>query len=166
MIREVIPAANLATLLFTMCLNFCGVLAGPSVLPGFWIFMYRANPFTYLIQGILSTGLANTEVICATEEYLHFDPPSGETCGTFMKEYMSTAGGYLTDSNATSGCLYCQMASTNDFLTSVNSFFSQRWRNFGIFIAFIAINIILTVAFYFWARVPKGNREKKKVKKD
>ena len=28
-------AANLATLLFTMCLNFCGVLAGPDVLPGF-----------------------------------------------------------------------------------------------------------------------------------
>ena len=28
-------AANLATTLFTLCLMFCGVLAGPNVIPGF-----------------------------------------------------------------------------------------------------------------------------------
>ena len=33
-------AANLANLLFSLCLMFCGVLAGPSQLPRFWIFMY------------------------------------------------------------------------------------------------------------------------------
>ncbi|KAK6461711.1 multidrug resistance protein [Scheffersomyces coipomensis] len=159
-------AANLATLLFTMCLNFCGVLAGPEVLPGFWIFMYRANPFTYLIQGLLSTGLANTNVVCAAEELVVFNPPSGDTCGTYMAPYISLAGGYLTDSNATSGCQFCQMGSTNAFLASVNSYFSERWRNFGIFLAFIVINIILTIIFYWAARVPKGNREKKKAKKD
>ncbi|KAK6201120.1 multidrug resistance protein [Scheffersomyces amazonensis] len=159
-------AANLATLLFTMCLNFCGVLAGPDVLPRFWIFMYRCNPFTYLIQAILSTGLANTNVICAPEEYLVFDAPSGQTCGTFMQSYMSMAGGYLTDANATSGCRYCQMASTNAFLSSVNAIYSERWRNYGIFIAFIFFNIILTVIFFYLARVPKGNREKKKAAKN
>ncbi|KAK6461712.1 multidrug resistance protein [Scheffersomyces coipomensis] len=159
-------AANLATLLFSMCLNFCGVLAGPKVLPGFWIFMYRCNPFTYLVQGILSTGLANTKVICATEELLLFNPPSGETCGTYMAPYMKLAGGYLTDTGATSGCQYCQMNSTNDYLASVNAYFSERWRNFGIFIVFIAFNIILTIIFYWAARVPKGNREQKKAKKD
>lgn len=158
-------AANVANLLFIMCLNFCGVLAGPSVLPGFWIFMYRANPFTYLVQAMLSTGLANTEVVCSTREFLTFNPPSGETCLEYMADYISAAGGYLKNPSATSNCEFCQMKETNAFLASVNSYYSERWRNFGIFVAFIAINMILTVFFYWLARVPKGNREKKKQKK-
>ena len=50
-------AGNIAQLLFSLTLIFCGVLAGPSVLPGFWIFMYRVSPFTYLVDGMLSTGM-------------------------------------------------------------------------------------------------------------
>ncbi|CUM64242.1 uncharacterized protein PRCAT00001837001 [Priceomyces carsonii] len=159
-------AANLAVMLFTMCLNFCGVLAGPDVLPGFWIFMYRCNPFTFLIQGLLSTGLANTHVTCSDAELLVMNPPSGQTCGQYMENYMKLAGGYLVDSDATKNCQYCQMNSTNDFLKLVNSLFSERWRNFGIFIAFIAANILLTTFLYWLSRVPKGNREKKKKKQE
>lgn len=155
-------AANLATLLFTMCLNFCGVLAGPDVLPGFWIFMYRCSPFTYFIQGMLSTGLANTNAECSKAEFLHFKPNEGQSCGEYMSDYIKQAGGYLVDEKASSECQFCPMASTNDFLASVNSFYDERWRNWGIFICFIAINIILTIFFYWLARVPKGNREKKK----
>ena len=32
---------NIANLLFSLSLIFCGVLASPQTLPGFWIFMYR-----------------------------------------------------------------------------------------------------------------------------
>ncbi|KAK6461714.1 multidrug resistance protein [Scheffersomyces coipomensis] len=159
-------AGNLSTFLFTMCTNFCGVLAGPEFFPRFWIFLYRCNPMTYLMQSILSTGLANTHVLCAKEEFLHFHPPSGQTCGAYMQPYIDTFGGYLTDVNATDACSFCRMDSTNQYLATVNSYFSQRWRNFGIFMAFIVINIILTIILYWLARVPKGNREQKKAKKD
>lgn len=161
-------AANLATLLFTMCLNFCGVLAGPDVLPGFWIFMYRCLPFTYLIQGMLAAGLANTNVVCAKNEYLTFEPASGKTCEEYMKTYMSQAGGYLRSPQATTNCEFCQMSDTNVFLSSVSTKYLERWRNFGIFICFIAINMIGTVIFFYLARVPKGNREKtdKKTKEE
>lgn len=159
-------AANLANLLFIMCLNFCGVLAGPKVLPGFWIFMYRVSPFTYLVQGMLSTGLAGTKVECRPGELLTIEPPLGQTCDQFMGPYMQFAGGYLTNGNATSGCEFCQIATTDAFLASVSSIYSERWRNFGILISFIAINIIGAVFFYWLARVPKGTREKKKQKKE
>ena len=66
--------ANLASLLFLLCLMFCGVLASLSLLPGFWIFMYRCNPFTYFIQGVLSTSLANTEVVWSKKELLLITP--------------------------------------------------------------------------------------------
>ncbi|CUM65810.1 uncharacterized protein PRCAT00003458001 [Priceomyces carsonii] len=154
-------AANLANLCFTLCLIFCGVMAPVSSLPGFWIFMYRLSPFTYLIQGVLSTGLANADIQCSSREFLHFVPPGGETCGKYMADYIKVAGGYLKDSSATDECQFCTMSSTNSFLASISSYYDQRWRNFGIFICFIAFNIIGTVFFYWLARVPKGNREKK-----
>lgn len=41
-------AAALSTLLFTITLQFNGVLQTPTALPGFWIFMWRVSPFTYV----------------------------------------------------------------------------------------------------------------------
>lgn len=155
-------AANLATMLFTLCLLFCGVLATSDAMPGFWIFMYRISPFTYLVQGTLGTGLANNKVTCSQSELLTFNTPEGQTCGEYTKNFMNHFGGYLMDQSSTNICEYCQMASTNDFLRSINVYFDERWRDLGIFIAFIAINIIGTIFFYWLARVPKGNREKRR----
>jgi ATP-binding cassette subfamily G (WHITE) protein 2 (PDR) len=154
-------AANLAVMLFTMCLNFCGVLAGPDVLPGFWIFMYRCNPFTYLIQGILATGLAKAPVTCSPEEYVSLVHPLGQTCQEFLALYISVAGGYISDPSSTTNCNYCQMKSTDAFLKTINASYGDRCRNFGIFNAFTVFNIIMTVFFYWLLRVPKGTREKK-----
>ncbi|KAI5949437.1 hypothetical protein KGF57_004647, partial [Candida theae] len=69
-------AANLSVILFTMCMTFCGVLKTGEQLPRFWIFMYRANPVTYFIQGMLATGLANTAVQCGRTELLAIIPPN------------------------------------------------------------------------------------------
>lgn len=154
-------AANLAVMLFTMCLNFCGVLAGPDYMPGFWIFMYRFNPLTYMVQGVLSSSLANTEVHCDDSELLRFPPVDGQTCGEYMQSYMSSAGGNLLNPNSTSQCQFCPMSNTNEFLAGINAPYSERWRNFGIFIAFIVFNIIMTIFFYWLARVPKRSRQKK-----
>lgn len=151
-------AANLASMLFTACLTFCGVLAGPKVLPGFWIFMYRCNPFTYLISTMLSIGLADSSVSCSSTEYLKFAPPSGKTCQEYMLPYMQAAGGYLEGSTkySTTECSFCTIANTNVFLKSVSIDPKNKGRDLGIFSAFIFINMIGTVFFYWLARVPKG----------
>ncbi|RCK65837.1 Multidrug resistance protein CDR1 [Candida viswanathii] len=156
-------AANLANLMFSLCLIFCGVLAGPDQLPGFWIFMYRCNPLTYLIQAILSTALANSRVQCSPHEYVQINPPSNQTCEDFMGPFAAMVGGYVVTEQDT--CLYCPMDETNTFLKSVNAIFSERYRNYGIFVAFIMVNIIFAIFFYWLARVPKGNRESKQVKR-
>ena len=152
-------AANLATILFTMCLNFCGVLKPGDKLPRFWIFMYRANPFTYMVQGILATALANSKVVCSKAELLDLNPPEGYSCRAFLQPYVDSTGGYILDKD---GCQLCPMSSTNTFLDSINASYSERWRNFGLVIVFIAINIVLTGFFYWLARVPKGDRQKVK----
>ncbi|RSL89934.1 ZEB2-regulated ABC transporter 1 [Fusarium floridanum] len=155
---------NIANLLFMMCLIFCGVLAPPSSLPRFWIFMYRVSPFTYLVSAILSTAVANTNAECAPNEYIQFPPPSGKTCEEYMDPYMSKAGGYLTDPNNTSECTYCTIGDTNLFLASVQSDYGDRWRNFGLMWVYIIFNIFGALALYWLVRVPKNKKGKKQKK--
>ena len=161
-IADAETGGNLANLMFSLCLIFCGVLQTPQALPGFWIFMYRVSPFTYLVDGMLSTGVANQEVTCASNEYVHFNAPSGETCGTYMQPYISAAGGYLRDPNATGECDFCTYASTNVFLEGVSASYGNSWRNFGILWAFIGVNVCGAVFFYWLARVPKKAKKSKK----
>ncbi len=140
-IADAETAANIANLLFSLSLIFCGVLASPQALPGFWIFMYRVSPFTYLVDAMLSTAVSNTAAICASNEYLHFNPPSGETCAMYMVSYIAQTGGYLQNPHATSNCSYCQIGNTNAFLSAVSSNPNIAWRNFGIFFVYIIASL-------------------------
>ncbi|KAI1497952.1 ABC-2 type transporter-domain-containing protein [Biscogniauxia marginata] len=159
---------NVANLLFNMCLIFCGVLANPDTLPRFWIFMYRVSPFTYLVSAMLSTGVANTNVECASTEYLTFDPALGQTCETYMAPQIDQLGGYLKagTENLTEGCVYCSVKDTNTYLASVLSNYEDRWRNFGILWAYIIFNIFGALFLYWLTRVPKGSKKEKKTKKE
>ncbi|KAL4871208.1 hypothetical protein BDV12DRAFT_206795 [Aspergillus spectabilis] len=151
---------NLANLIFSLCLIFCGVLAGPSQLPGFWIFMYRVSPFTYLVSAMLSTGVSGTTASCEQVEYLTLTPPDNTTCYNFMEPFRIVNGGYLQNPNATSDCTFCQISSTDTFLAAVQSNFDDAWRNFGLMWVYIAFNIAGAIFIYWLARVPKGSKNK------
>ncbi|KAL8995486.1 MAG: hypothetical protein Q9169_004780 [Polycauliona sp. 2 TL-2023] len=154
-------AGNILNLLFTLALIFCGVLATPTVLPGFWIFMYRVSPFTYLVSGVLSVGLANAHISCGPEELLRFSPPSPSTCSEYLAPYIETYGGYLTPGslNSTMECVFCTGSDTNVFLESVSAVYGDRWRNLGIFCVYIVFNAAAAVGLYWLARVPKARKE-------
>ncbi|OJD40803.1 abc transporter [Diplodia corticola] len=153
---------NLANLLFMLTLIFCGVLATKEQLPGFWIFMYYMSPFTYLISGMLSTAVADSEVTCASNEYLRFDPAGDQTCSEYIQPYsMATGGGYMLNPNATSDCQYCAMSSTNQFLAQIDIYFKDAWRNFGIMWVYCVFNVVAAVFIYWLARVPKKSNKKK-----
>ncbi len=130
--------------------------------------MYRLSPFTYLVSGMLSTILANARVICADVEYLHFDPPANHTCASYLAPYISAAGGYVLDGDATADCHFCSLADTNAFLASFHSYYADRWRNLGILAAFVVTNAIGAVGLYWLWRVPKGGgvRRVKRVKEE
>ena len=124
--------------------------------------MYRVSPFTYLVSGMLSTGVANAVVTCSSSELTIFVPPSGHTCGTYLANYIDLAGGAIYNPDATSGCQFCSATSTNSFLKSVSIDFSDRWRNFGLIWVYIAFNIIACILVYWLVRVPKGEKREKK----
>ncbi|KAJ4303905.1 Multidrug resistance protein [Collariella sp. IMI 366227] len=153
---------NIANLLFSLCLIFCGVLANPSTMPKFWIFMYRVSPFTYIVSAMLSTAVANTEVVCAANEFIEFKPTEGKSCGEYMQPWIKEFGGYLQDPSAMDNCSFCKIKETNAFLAGVGSDYADRWRNFGIIFAFIIFNIFGALFIYWLVRVPKKKLGKKK----
>lgn len=47
--------------------------------------------------------------------------------------------GQLLNPNATSNCEYCRFAKGDAYLATLNMYWSQRWRNFGIFCALVPL---------------------------
>ena len=135
------------------------MLVTPSQMPGFWIFLHRASPLPYFVSAVLSTGLANVNVACAANEYTVLSPPEGQTCGEYMAEHITVAGGYVLDPETTRDCSYCKIKDSNAFLAAVSSDYGQRWRNFGIVWVYIAFNIVAAMGLYWLVRMPKGKKK-------
>lgn len=156
-------ASALSNILFIMMYAFCGILAGPDALPGFWIFMYRVNPFTYLVSSLLSATLGDAPMHCADNEILSFFAPSGMSCGEYMQDYRSAHGGYLLnpDARGSDECNFCSLEYTNQYLAGLNVNFANRWRDFGLLWVYIVVNTVGAIAFYWIFRVPKGKKAKK-----
>ena len=125
--------------------------------------MYHLSPYTYLIGGLVGQGrdqitffqmtrvfyllcphaaVGRGPIQCAQKELVTVEPPSGTTCTDFLRAFIANKGGSVSNPGATSGCLFCSSATTDEFLgPRFNIFYTQRWRNLAIFCAYIAFNV-------------------------
>lgn len=101
--------------------------------------------------------LSGRQVVCAEAETSVFNPPSGETCQSYMAAYLTQAPGTLQNPEATSDCRYCALSVADEYLGSSNIFWSERWRNFGLLWAYIAFNIAVATFLYYFFRVRKSS---------
>jgi ABC-type multidrug transport system permease subunit len=82
-------------------------------------------------------------VVCKEAEFNTFTAPAGQTCGDYMSDFFAAGGaGYLAN-NQTSDCSYCAYSVGDQFYEPLGISFDTRWRDFGIFTAFIGSNLIL-----------------------
>ncbi|KAJ4150562.1 hypothetical protein LMH87_011307 [Akanthomyces muscarius] len=161
---------NVSNLFYTMMLIFCGVISTKEQLPAFWRWMLTVSPFRYMVSGLLSTGVANTVVVCADNEILVMQPYENQTCQQYLGAYASDMGGSILNGGATSDCQFCPYSTTNGYLANLNSYYSDRWTYFGVIWIYVAFNIAAALFFYWLARVPKnkfkkGEESQKPVKK-
>jgi ABC-type multidrug transport system ATPase subunit/ABC-type multidrug transport system permease subunit len=129
------------TIIFSL---FCGVAIPKPQMPGFWrAWLYQLDPFTRLIGGMVVTELHGRDVFCSPAELNHFQAPSNLTCGEYMKPFFENGGnGYLVD-EATQSCKYCAYKIGDQFYAAFSMYFDHRWRDLGIFVAFIGSNLII-----------------------
>lgn len=73
---------------------------------------------------------------CSATEIHILSAPSGQTCQSYMSQYISRAGGYLLNPTASTNCQFCSRDSTDTFLLvfgpcgismDVTDAPSQRW---------------------------------------
>jgi ABC-type multidrug transport system permease subunit len=123
---------------------FCGVTIPKPAMPGFWrAWLYELDPFTRLIGGMIVTELHDRPVECTSLEYNRFTAPDGQDCGSYMADFFSNgAPGYILD-NATSMCEYCAYKVGDQFYEPLGYEYGNRWRDLGIFMAFIGSNLII-----------------------
>jgi ABC-type multidrug transport system permease subunit len=50
------------------------------------------------------------------------------------------------------------LSNADQYLSSSNIYWSERWRNFGIVWAFVIFNLAMAVALYYTFRVKKWNK--------
>ncbi|KEQ91070.1 hypothetical protein AUEXF2481DRAFT_70340 [Aureobasidium subglaciale EXF-2481] len=146
-------AGAVATLLFSLTMIFNGVFQPPQALPGFWIFMYRISPLTYIVGAVAGTGLHGRAVRCSTAEMKNFSPPAGSNCGAYLSTYLVDAAGQLTNPEAETNCQYCPLTIADQFLGVSEIKWSERWRNVGIVFAYILFNIMATFGLYYVFKV-------------
>ncbi|SPO02034.1 probable ATP-binding multidrug cassette transport protein [Cephalotrichum gorgonifer] len=148
--------SNVLPFFFVMFGLFNGVVRPYSLMPVFWKYwMYYVNPSTYWIGGMLAATLDGAQVRCSPEETAVFDTPPGQTCQQYAGAFAEQAGGYLLNPNSTSACQYCPYSSGNQYLETLNISADEKWRDFGIFLAFCISNWALVYFFVYTIRVRK-----------
>jgi ATP-binding cassette subfamily G (WHITE) protein 2 (SNQ2) len=90
------------------------------------------------------SALAHFPVVCSSVEFVTLIPPSGQTCGAFLQNYINRSGGFVQDPSATSSCQFCSFATSDQFLArNFHMFYSHRWRNVGFLAGYICVNVRL-----------------------
>jgi ATP-binding cassette subfamily G (WHITE) protein 2 (PDR) len=120
--------------------------------------MYRVSPLTYLTSAMMSAGIANSPIRCADFEMVKSSRPPRKSCAEYLDAYASSTGAQVIDLGKDQ-CGICPLSSTNAYLDSIGVVYSERWRNFGIFVVFVVLNVAGTFLLYWIARVAK--RQKK-----
>jgi ABC-type multidrug transport system ATPase subunit/ABC-type multidrug transport system permease subunit len=148
--------SNILPFFFVMFSLFNGVIRPYAQLSVFWKYwMYYVNPSTYWIGGVLAATLDGIPITCKPSETARFTPPPGRSCASYAGAFVANSPGYFIDPDAMDLCMYCPYSSGNDYLSTLNIKASDKWRDFGIFLAFCISNWAL-VYFFIWAVRIKG----------
>ncbi|KAK4686950.1 ATP-binding cassette, subfamily G (WHITE), member 2, PDR, partial [Tremellales sp. Uapishka_1] len=141
---SIVIAALFNPFLLILFSIFCGVTIPAPNLIYFWrVWMYQLDPFTRLISGLIVNEMQGLEVVCQESEFSVFSSPAGQTCSEWAGDFATAVGGYINNPDATAGCQFCQYREGQAFFAGLAIEFSNRWRDWGIFVAFVVFNIIV-----------------------
>ncbi|KAI9371483.1 ABC-2 type transporter-domain-containing protein [Aspergillus egyptiacus] len=148
--------SNVLPFFFVMTGLFNGVVRPYDDYPVFWKYwMYYVNPVTWWIRGTISAIFPSVQISCASSEATHFNPPPGSTCADYASNYVDNVAGvgYLVNPTATQDCQYCPYADGTEYMRTLNVRDGDKWRSFGIYLAFVIVNWLLVYFFIYTVRV-------------
>ncbi|KAI9569369.1 ABC-2 type transporter-domain-containing protein [Boletus coccyginus] len=152
-IMVISPNGIIASALFSLSFSFVFIFAGilqPYSQLGWWRWMYHVSPFTYIMEGLLGQALGNQLVTCMSTELVTIEPPPEMSCSVYMDPYITYAGGYLVNPNATAACAFCPFRMTDAYLQlQFHISYAHRWRDLGIVLGVVVFNVRFHFSFLF-----------------
>lgn len=114
-------------------------------MPAFWRdWTPHLVPFTYIVEGLLVSAIGNgKEIVCRESEFAVIQPTDEQSCEAFLEPFLSSAGGYVNNPDATSDCQYCQYRTGDEYLKTVEFSWSNRAADIGYLFAYIGFNVSL-----------------------
>ncbi|KAK0368141.1 ABC-2 type transporter [Colletotrichum limetticola] len=153
-------ASLLVPIFFLFVVSFCGVVVPAAQLPTFWrAWMYWLTPFHYLLEAFLGVAIHDQPVQCESGEFARYQPPPNQSCEDYTAPYIQQAGGYVLTGDG-GICEFCQYATGDEFGAGFSVYYSNIWRDFGIFCGFIVFNYVV-VYVGTWLRFKGKNPFKK-----
>ncbi|KAL1901802.1 hypothetical protein Sste5346_001505 [Sporothrix stenoceras] len=143
-------------------ITFCGVVVPYAQMQPFWRYwLYYLDPFNYLVGGLFGTVIYPVQVQCAESEYTVFNPPAGQTCGTYMADFLGSNAGYVANTTATENCQYCAYSTGGDYAKTFNlNEEYYAWRDTGITALFcISSYLMVVVMMKLRSKKTKSARE-------
>ncbi|OHE92682.1 ABC-2 type transporter [Colletotrichum orchidophilum] len=149
-------ASLLVPIFFLFVVSFCGVVVPANQLPTFWrAWMYWLTPFHYLLEAFLGVAIHEQPVQCEAGEFARYQPPPNQSCEDYTAPYIQQAGGYVRTGDG-GICEFCQYATGDEFGAGFSVYYSNIWRDFGIFCGFIVFNYTV-VYFGTWLKFKGKN---------
>ena len=160
-------ASVLFSTFFSFVIIFCGVVQPPGQLPYFWRkWMFPLSPFTHIVEGMMGNALYLEKVRCSPEEFNQIVPPAGQSCQQYLRNFTSSldqpavpGAGYYEEASGV--CNFCSMRQGEDYLRSIELSSSNRFKDLGYLVAYIAFNYLVAYAMYYFFRVHRWKRTKR-----
>ncbi len=152
-------AAIVNPLIIGIMVSFCGILVPYVQLVSFYKYwMYWINPITYLVGGMLTFTIFDSDVRCTDSELAVFNPPSNTTCIDYLSPYLEQSGADLLNPDAMAGCRVCPYTRGSDYLRTINLMdWYFGWRDAAIVVIFILSSYALV--FLFMALRTKSSKK-------
>ncbi|KAL3480690.1 ABC-2 type transporter-domain-containing protein [Aspergillus californicus] len=150
--------SNVLPFFFVVTGLFNGVVRPYDDYPVFWKYwMYYVNPVTWYLRGTISAIFPSIPISCSSTEATHFNAPSGSSCSDYASNFVSNVAGvgYLMNGAATEDCQYCPYSNGSEYMHTLNVQDGDKWRSFGIFLAFVIVNWALVYFFVYTVRVKR-----------
>ncbi|CAH0026214.1 unnamed protein product [Clonostachys rhizophaga] len=162
LVASVMPSLESSFVANGFCFMFLNTLSGtlsPKPLtPTGWKWYYDLNPLFYFSEGTAAVLTHGLEITCSDAETFEFVPPSNTTCVDYAYEWLESASGYVMNQDDMEICRYCRYKDGDSYLKQYDWTFGNRWRDVGVFLAFIAFNYLGVMALMYLTKIHKWRR--------
>lgn len=76
--------------------------------------------------------------------------PLYHSCGEYTAEYLTSHTGYLVNPSSLTTCSFCRAATGDEYLSTLNIVYADRWQSLGVLAAYTVTNVIIAYVLVFY----------------